>query len=161
MSPIHSVLVSTMTEDGKTFFEGAANLCTHLFPDSETGEMVKYQHYGYYDNQGGKGPASLPTDIPNKFRREDVGTDIYIMGVDGDVDKQAEAVDEMVKSTLRHFWMAILHDKLVVEIGDILINSETVDDLMNQHFPEIIDRIKNGDNYNPRPYFEAVKNAGQ
>lgn len=161
MSPIHSVLVSTMTEEGKTFFEGAANLCTHLFPDSETGEMVKYQHYGYYDNQDGKGPASLPTDIPNKFKREEVGTDIYIMGVDGDAEKQAEAMDEMVKSTLRHFWMAILHDKLVVEIGDILINAETVDDLMNQHFPEIIDRVKNGDNYNPRPYYEAVKNAGQ
>jgi hypothetical protein len=31
---------------------------------------------------------------------------------------------------------------------------------MNQHFPEIIDRVKNGDNYNPRPYYEAVKNAG-
>lgn len=161
MSPIHSVLVSTMTEEGKTFFEGAANLCTHFFPDSETGEMVKYQHYGYYDNQEGKGPASLPTDIPNKFKREEVGTDIYIMGVDGDTDKQTEAIDEMVKSTLRHFWMAILHEKLVVEIGDILINAETVDDLMNQHFPEIIDRVKNGDNYNPRPYYEAVKNASQ
>ena len=160
MSPIHSVLVSTMTENGKTFFEGAANLCTHLFPDPETGEMVKYQHYGYYDNQDGKGPASLPTDIPNKFRREEVGTDIYIMGVDGDANKQTEAIDEMIKSTLRHFWMAIVHDKLVVEIGDIIINSETVDSLMNQHFPEIIDRVKNGDNYNPRPYYEAVKNAG-
>ena len=161
MSPIHSVLVSTMTEEGKTFFEGAANLCTHLFPDPETGKMVKYQHYGYYDNQDGKGPASLPTDIPNKFKREEVGTDIYIMGVDGDEDKQAEAIDEMVKSTLRHFWMAIVHEKLVVEIGDILINAETVDELMNQHFPEIIDRVKNGDNYNPRPYYEAVKNVGQ
>lgn len=161
MSPIHSVLVSTMTEEGKTFFEGAANLCTHLYPDPETGEMVKYQHYGYYDNQDGKGPASLPTDIPNKFKRDDVGTDIYIMGVDGDADKQAEATDEMVKSTLRHFWMAILHDKLVVEIGEILINTDTIDYLMNQHFPEIIDRVKNGDNYNPRPYYEAVKNAGQ
>lgn len=160
MSPIHAVLVSTMTEEGKTFFEGAANLCTHLFPDPETGELVKYQHYGYYDNQDGMGPAMKSTDIPKKFKREEVGTDIYIMGIDGDESKQIEAIDEMVKSTLRHFWMAILHKKLIVEIGEVLINFDTLDSLMNQHFPEIIDRIKNGDNYNPRPYYEAVKNAG-
>lgn len=161
MSPIHAVLVSTMTEEGKMFFEGAANLCTHLYPDPKTGELVKYQHYGYYDNQEGKGPAMLPTDIPNKFKREEVGTDIYIMGVDGDESKQAEAIDEMIKSTLRHFWMAILQEKLIVEIDNILINKDSLDDLMNQHFPEITDRVKNGDNYNPRPYYEAVKNAGQ
>lgn len=161
MSPIHAVLVSTMTEEGKMFFEGAANLCTHLYPDSQTGELVKYQHYGYYDNQEGKGPATLPTDIPNKFKREEVGTDIYIMGIDGDESKQTEAIDEMIKSTLRHFWMAILQEKLIVEINDIIINAESLDDLMSIHFPEIIDRVKNGDNYNPRPYYEAVKNVGQ
>lgn len=161
MSPIHTVLVSTMTGAGKTFFEGAANLCTHLFPDSETGTLIKYQHYGYYDNQDGMGPASLQTDIPKKFQREEVGTDIYIMGVDGDDEKQIEAIDEMVKSTLRHFWMAILHEKLIVEIGEILINAETINDLMDLHFPDVIDRNKNGDNYNPRPYYEAVKNTGK
>ena len=160
MSPIHAVLVSTMTEEGKTFFEGAANLCTHMYPD-ENGKLVKYQHYGYYDNQEGKEPASLPTDIPNKFRREEIGTDIYIMGVDGSEDKQAEAIDEMIKATLRHFWMAILFGKLIVEIEDLLIDSSSVDELMQKHFPDTIDRIKTADNYNPRPYYEAVKNAGQ
>lgn len=158
MSPIHTVLVSTMTEEGKTFFEGAASLCTHLFKD-ENGQMVKYQHYGYYDNQGGKKPASLPTDIPNKFRREEVGTDIYIMGVDGSTEKQYEAYDEMIKAALRHFWLAFMHNKLEVEIGDTLINADTLNELMITHFPEIIDRNRVGDNYNPRPYYEAVKNA--
>lgn len=160
MSPIHAVLVSTMTEEGNTFFEGAANLCTHLYQD-ENGKFVKYQHYGYYDNQNGMGPATLPTDIPNKFKRDEVGTDIYIMGVDGSEDKQAEAIDEMIKATLRHFWMAILHGKLIVEIEDLLIDSNSVDGLMRQHFPDIFDRVKTADNYNPRPYYEAVKNSGQ
>lgn len=160
MSPIHTVLVSTMTESGKTFFEGAANLCTHLYPD-EKGNMVKYQHYGYYDNKEGMEPASLPTDIPNKFRREEVGTDIYIMGVDGSETKQKEAIDEMVESTLRNFWMAILQNKLIVEIEDIIIDSNSLDGLMNKHFPDLLDKVRNGDNYNPRPYYEAVKNTGQ
>ena len=158
MSPIHTVLVSTMTEEGKTFFEGAASLCTHLYRD-ENDQLVKYQHYGYYDNQDGKQPASIPTDIPNKFRREEVGTDIYIMGVDGASDKQAEACEEMVRAALRHFWMAFMHNKLEVEIGDTLINADTLDELMNTYFTELSDRYRDGDNYNPRPYYEAVKNA--
>lgn len=158
MSPIHTVLVSTMTEEGNTFFEGAASLCTHLFKD-ENGKMVKYQHYGYYDNQDGKQPASIPTDIPAKFRREEIGTDIYIMGVDGSTDKRYEAYDEMIKAALRHFWLAFMHNKLEVEIGDTLINADTLDELMSMHFPEMSDRYKSGDNYNPRPYYETVKNA--
>lgn len=158
MSPIHSVLVSTMTEEGKTFFEGAASLCTHYYKDAE-GNQVKYQHYGFYDNQGGKQPASVPTDIPTKFRRDEVGTDIYIMGVDGAPDKKEKAYDEMIKAALRHFWLAFMHNKLEVEIGNISINSETLDSLMQVHFPEMLDRNRTGDNYNPRPYYETVKNA--
>lgn len=158
MSPIHTILVSTLTAEGKTFFEGAASLCTHLYRD-EDGQMVKYQHYGYYDNQDGKCPASLPTDIPSKFRRDEVGTDIYIMGVDGSPAKQEEAYDEMIKAALRHFWLAFMHNKLEVEVGDTLINADTLDDLMCMHFPELTDRIKMGDNYNPRPYYETVKKA--
>ena len=158
MSPIHTILVSTMTEKGKTFFEGAASLCTHLYND-ENGDRVKYQHYGFYDNQGGKQPASLPTDIPTKFRREEVGTDIYIMGVDGSADKREEAYDEMIKAALRHFWLAFMHKKLEVEIGDVVIDADSLDELMCKHFPERIDKNKTGDNYNPRPYYETVKNA--
>lgn len=158
MSPIHTVLVSTMTNNGKTFFEGAASLCTHLYAN-KNGERLKYQHYGFYDNQDGKRPASTPTDIPSKFRREEVGTDIYIMGVDGSVNKREEAYDEMIKAALRHFWLAFMHKKLEVEIGDIVIDADTLDDLMREHFPETLDKYRNGDNYNPRPYYETVKNA--
>lgn len=160
MSPIRTVLVSTMTTEGKTFFEGAARLCTHLYFDDEKKKEIKYQHYGYYDNQDGKRPASLQTDIPNKFSRDEPGTDIYIMGVDGSDDKQQEAYMEMIDATLRHFWLAILRNKLVVEIGDTLIDSSTIDSLMEEHYQTLIDKSKNEDNYNPRPYYEAVKNAG-
>lgn len=160
MSPIHTVLVSTKTENGDHFFEGAASLCTHLYED-ECGNEVKYQHYGYYDNQGGKQPASSPSEIPNKFVREEVGTDIYIMGVDGSEPKMTEAYDEMIKAALRHFWLALMHHKLEVEIGDVLINAETLDSLMSEHYPEMYDRARSGDQYNPRPYYEAVKMANR
>lgn len=159
MSPIHTILVSTMTDEGKTFFEGAANLCTHLYKGDD-GVETKYMHYGYYDNQNGQKPASLQTDIPDRFYREEPGTDIYVMGVDGESDKVDKAYLEMTVSTLRHFWLAIYNRKLIVEIGNTVIDSDSLESLMNQHFPEVIDKARSHDNYNPRPYYEAVKNAG-
>lgn len=159
MSPIHTILVSTMTDNGKTFFEGAANLCTHLYKGSD-GIETKYMHYGYYDNQHGKQPASLQTDIPDRFYRNEPGTDIYVMGVDGESDKVEKAYQEMTESTLRHFWLAIYNKKLVVEIGDTVIDSDSLDGLMNKYYPIMLDKARSHDNYNPRPYYEAVKNAG-
>lgn len=159
MSPIHTFLVSTMTKDGETYFEGAANLCTHYYPD-DYGNKVKYQDYGYYDNQEGRCPASLQTDIPSKFHRGEIGTDIYIMGVDISEKKKAEAYDEMIKATIRHFWMAIYDNRLEVEVGDNLINKDSLDELMANHFPNSVDRTKKDGDYNPRPYYDAVKNVG-
>lgn len=158
MSPIRTILVSTKTEQGQTFFEGAASLCTHIYMD-EDGNLVKHHHYGYYDNQGGTRPSSAE-EIPEKFRRVETGTDIYIMGVDGSNEKREKAYAEMTKAALRHFWLAFKHRKLVVDIGDTThINSETLDDLMRKHFCEDHDSSRAGDDYNPLPYYEAVTNA--
>lgn len=159
MSPIHTILVSTMTDDGKTFFEGAANLCTHLYKGSD-GVETKYMHYGYYDNQNGHQPASLQTDIPDRFYRDEPGTDIFVMGVDGENNKVEAAYKEMIEAVIRHFWLAIYNKKLIVEIGNTVIDSASLDGLMNNYYPAIIDKARNHDNYNPRPYYEAVKNAG-
>lgn len=159
MSPIHTFLVSTMTEDHKTYFEGAANLCTHYYTD-ENGNRVKYQDYGYYDNQGGKCPASLSTDIPTKFYRDEIGTDIYIMGVDISDEEQRAANEEMIKATLRHFWLAIYDGRLEVQISNVIINKDSLDELMSKLFTTTIDRTKKDGDYNPRPYYEAVKNSG-
>ena len=159
MSPIHTILVSTMTDAGETYFEGAANLCTHLYKGKD-GVETKYMHYGYYDNQDGQKPASLQTDIPDRFYRNEPGTDIYVMGVDGEASKVDAAYKEMVKATLRHFWLAIYNNKLIVEIGNTVIDTDSLEELMSQNYPEILDKARSHDDYNPRPYYEAVKNAG-
>ena len=159
MSPIHTILVSTMTDAGKTYFEGAANLCTHLYKGKD-GIETKYMHYGYYDNQDGQKPASLQTDIPDRFYRNEPGTDIYVMGVDGEASKVDAAYKEMIKATLRHFWLAIYNNKLIVEIGNTVIDTDSLEELMSQNYPEILDKARSHDDYNPRPYYEAVKNAG-
>ena len=161
MSPIHTVLVSTMTEDGETFFEGASRLCTHYYTD-DNGNKTKYQHYGYYDNQNGVMPSSTQTDIPDRFYRNTPGTDICIMGVDGSENACKKAYREMIESALRHFWMAILEGKLEVEIDETKINTATLDSLMKSHFPKKSDSGTNRNDikYNPRPYYECYINQG-
>jgi hypothetical protein len=155
ISPLNTVLVSTLTKTGKYFFEGVSSLCTHKIG------RKKYRETGYYDNNGGK-PISNKEMIPNRFRRDKVGTDLFLMGIDG--TQVAKSIEAMVKAVLRNFWLAIIHDKLIVNISDnkaadsaISINSETIDSLMLKHFPSEVDFKKRDDmDYNPRPYYDAV-----
>lgn len=87
ISPLRTILVSTMTEDHRHFFEGASSLCTHeLEADDDLWASV-----GYYDNNDGE-PVSDPANIPARFQRTEPGTDIYILGIDAS-DKNSIYLD--------------------------------------------------------------------
>ena len=154
ISPIRTVLVSTKTDDGETFFEGGVMLTDHKY------QGVEKSHFGFYDNNDGNCPISTVSEIPEKFRRSVPGTDFFIMGVKATDQDRDEAYQEMIEATLRNFWLAIYHNKLEVKIGDALITSDNISDYMERYFPDIRDDKNRSTNYNPRPYFEAVLNAG-
>ena len=157
VSRIRTVLVSTQTPSGKNFFEGVSSICTHEI-DGE-----KRSHVGYYDNNNGE-PISDVERIPKRFRREDPGTTVSIVGVE-----QNEGYDDIVRAVLLHFWLSVLEGKLTVTIkrnnegqlfneDDTLeINQKTLDNLINTSFQDEQDK-KRG-HANPRPYYDAVKNA--
>lgn len=152
MSPISTILVSTCTDKYEKYFEGISSLCTHTF------KGTKKMAVGFYDDNNGK-PISSEEAIPAKFRRSEPGTDINILGFDK--SEKDEAIEEMIKSVLRNFWMAILDEKLVVEMEDsIIINKDNIADLMEQYFEEEDDASRKAGYDNPRPYFYAVRNAG-
>ena len=157
VSRIGTVLVSTQTPSNKNFFEGVSSICTHEL------EGEKRSHVGYYDNNDGE-PVSNIEHIPKRFRREEPGTTVSIVGVE-----QNEGYEDIVHAVLLHFWLSILEGKLTVTIkrnnegqlfseDDILeINQATLDALMNSTFQDEQDK-KRG-HANPRPYYDAVKNA--
>lgn len=154
ISPIRTVLVSTKTESGEVYFEGGTMLTDHKY------NGVEKSFYGFYDDTEGCQPISEISRIPEKFRRFETGTDFFIMGVNAtDTDREA-AYKEMIEACLRNFWLAILHKKLEVKIGNVEINSENISDLIMQYFTNDRDDKNRSENYNPRPYFDAVKNAG-
>lgn len=163
LSPIRTILVSTLTKDNNCFFEGVASLCTHYY--KEESKMA----IGYYDSLGGL-PISDNNLIPRRFRRvrEDrdsnsPGTDIYIMGLKGKFESLEEAKNDiysqMTLAVLRHFWMAIYEEMLVVTIGQTVLNKESLLAEMEAAFAEEDDSSKSLYDYNPLPYLRMVINA--
>lgn len=150
ISPLQTILVSTRTTGGRCLFEGIALLCTHKV------DGVKKEAVGYYDNNGGH-VIDDEGNIPEPFRRNEPGTDIYILGV-SDNNMQ----DEVIKATLRNFWLAVEWGKLEVTIDNIVdINRETLRGHM-EHYMTMENDKPNSDEekYNPRPYWEAVRYVG-
>lgn len=162
LSPIRTILVSTKTDNNKYYFEGVTSLCSHKIDGRTVSNIV------YYDNNNGQ-PTTEYDKIPNRFQRKDndgnefgSGTDIFIMGVDfenyGDEDS---IYKQMYYSVLENFWLAVLHNKLVVRIGrgdkERLINASNIATIISENFDEHDANIRK--NYNPRPYFDAVNLA--
>lgn len=160
MSPVRSVFVSTMLSDGQQIFEGVASLCTHKYKNE------KKTSVGYYDNNNGN-PILDADNIPTPFKRTEPGTSICIMGINP-AEKQG-AFDEMIDAVLRNFWMAIWMGRLIVSfippdevenVDKIVISKENLELLIKNRFEEV-DKSTWSDLHNPRPYFEAVINAGR
>lgn len=89
LSPIGSVFISSLTNNGQHAFEGVSWLCSHNFK----GEKVS--SVGYYDNNNGK-PITDIEHIPVRFRRDEPGTSFYILGFKDNLRQQAteEMIDE-------------------------------------------------------------------
>ena len=154
ISTLRTVFISTQTEDNQYFFEGVSSLCTHKLDDSDS----RYVSMGYYDNNNGEPIAELEK-IPSRFRRTEPGTDIYILGIDQTTPHDT-IFKEMIYATLRNFWLAIYEGKLEITIGDTIITKENLYDVMFEYFDDENDKAARSKEYNPIPYFEAVRNIG-
>ena len=153
ISPLRTIFVSTQTEDDKHFFEGVSSLCTHEL-ENEPGMFVSV---GYYDNNDGE-PVTDVDNIPVRFRRDEPGTNIYILGIDA--SDKASINTEMIEAVLRNFWMAIYEGRLEVNINSIEINKDNLHEIMTQYFSGEHDTVRRETYYNPIPYLDAVMNAG-
>lgn len=160
LSPIRTILVSTLTKDGDCYFEGVSSLCTHKY--NEVNKMA----IGYYDSNNGL-PISDNDAIPRRFRRlkddrdNRPGTDIYIMGLkyyDGfSIDSaKSNIYHQIIVAVLRNFWMAIYENDLIVTIGDKTINKENLLYIMKEFFLDDDDSSRSLNDYNPLPYLKMI-----
>jgi hypothetical protein len=151
LSPIKTVVVSSKDTNNNVFFEGATRLTTHK---NEIGEKITA--YGFYDNNNGE-PVTIEENIPEIFKRTETGTDINIIGLWDEADRNRL----MIKSVLNNFWLAIHEHKLVVTINDITINKENLEQVIDEYFPTEFEsgNATEIESWNPKPYYKAVKYA--
>lgn len=168
ISRIRTILISTLTDEGKYYFQGVSALCTHKI----NGE--KREPVGYYGNYNYSEPVDeVPIDdssqIPTRFGRIDqdvpkVGTSMFIMGLGLNGEGTANAMLSIIEAVIKHFWLAIVRNKLIVKVrcSDLKceydINADNLAEYVEKIFPDY-DDMRRG-HKNPRPYIDAVVNAG-
>lgn len=155
-SEINTVYYSTVTIDNSSFGEGVTRLCTHRIKNKD------FYPDAFYDSQGGEKP-DYAFDIPEDFRRDKIGTSVFILGN----KPNKKDILTMKQEVLRSFWMAIYHKKLIVKIENDEFSSQSLLPLMEEFLPKdlfgVFD-IKSSrslvEKFNPKPYFiECVRNS--
>lgn len=151
LSPIKTLVVSSKDSEGNVYFEGATRLTTHK---NDSGK--KLTAYGFYDSNNGE-PISDDENVPEIFRRKETGTDINIIGLWDEVDRDRL----MIKSVLNNFWLSIHEHKLVVTINDVTISKENLEQVIDEYFPTEFEsgNATEIESWNPKPYYKAVKYA--
>lgn len=153
VSQLRTLLVSTMTSKRQVFYQGVSSLSTHII------NGVKYVPVGFYDDTDGQDPINNPERIPIRYRRDDPGTSIFIMGTPASsAQDKDDSYNTMVRSTIIHFWLAIWEGDLEVVINDVEIRKDNLTEITAHYFSEDEDG-KRGHS-NPKPYIDAVVNAG-
>lgn len=152
ISPIRTIMVSTLTKGGQYVFEGVSSLCTHKVDDKILTSV------GFYDNNNGQ-PITHMDNIPIPFKCQEPGTSFSIMGFD--LSQKDNAKKEMKEAVLRNFWMAIWENQLAVTIdGEEICNGNLTEQMLST-FPETLDAANKTNYYNPTPYFLAVAMTGK
>jgi len=136
-SDLRAVLYSTKNTDKEVAFQGVASLVTHQHPEGGLAEAVGYL--------GGRDGASVrkAAEIPERFLRDKLGTDIWVMGFHVVKDWKAE----LLFSVLDNFWPAIHFRDLEVFVGDLRISFENLAAQLNAHAGK--------DDFTAHQYFKA------
>jgi hypothetical protein len=153
-SKLRTILVSAKFDNDRVVFQGRTRLSSHDF-DGETKDFR-----GDFRIEP-EVPVTDNNQIPLLFRRDEQGTDVYILGMEDDPD----FLNKMIVSVLNNFWLAIHQDRLDVVIKtdseEIEFDEKNLEELIEKYFPSEaeLSPISNLYGWNPRSYYKAVKYA--
>ena len=131
-SYLRTVFYGTKDYEGKRAFQGVAKLVTH-----ENNEENLTQGTGYFGIVDQNRPIKDFTKLDDWFCRSEIGTDIFIPGFKGGEEWETE----IIKSVLENFLVAIKEERLVVKVGEIIIDSDNLSSLLKQYIEEDSDYL--------------------
>ena len=110
-SSLRTVFYSTKTIDDEVAFQGKALLTTF-----KEGNILKHNIGLFADTTSDNFDAVLVSDdIAPVFRREEIGTDIFVLGF----EKEADWMEQSAISVIEHFFYSIYKGNLEVEIAEV------------------------------------------
>jgi hypothetical protein len=142
-SSLRTVFYSSVNELGESVFQGKARLVSHYDDEHDVRQGV-----GFYGIKGFRSVRD-PGLIPPFFKRDERGTDIFVVGYSAG----KEWKEKLIKSVLENFWLAILHGDLEVVIKDDAEMTITKDNLKAC--------LEEYDAEDARNYYEAATNWSQ
>ncbi|XRG77007.1 hypothetical protein V5E38_14230 [Rossellomorea sp. GAMAL-10_SWC] len=126
-SALRTVFYGTKDIDGNYAFQGKTILATH----KKNGELT--QGTGYFGKTEKNRPIfDSEVNLPNIYKREKIGTDLFVMGFNGEENWESE----IIKSVLENFLIAIFENQLVVKVGEIKIDKSNLPSLLEKYTKE-------------------------
>ncbi|MBQ9265737.1 MAG: hypothetical protein IJ186_01520 [Bacilli bacterium] len=127
-SQVRIVFYNTVNEEGVSAFKGTIKL-----PSYRKGDLQYIGHGSFSNPNEVKDPVFESVSLDPHYSRDGaIGMDKFILGFKDDISSE-DLRDAIVTSSIDNFLYAFMDNKLEVKYGDLVINSETIDDLINQY----------------------------
>jgi len=124
-SLMRTVFYSTYNADKDHAFQGIAKITSHIKKDKAVAQAT-----GYLGGEKKKGSSiRKKSEIPVLFRRDELGTDITVLGFRADATWQHDLVFEVLES----FWPAIEFGDLEVRVDETEIKKKTFKKLLIEY----------------------------
>ena len=119
VSRFNTVFYSTKNEENQEGFLGISKLCSAIYSGNQKTEGTGY----YGKNYEGEPISGTQLNLAAEYKREETGTDIYILGFN-ETDTWKK---EIVVKILDSFMTALLKGELEVKVGEIVLSKENLD----------------------------------
>ena len=128
-SDLRTVFYATQDKNGLEAFQGIARLVS--FKKKDVDEIST--GIGYYGNSERKSAIRKCISLDRNFSRKESGTDVFILGF----SNKDNWKEEMVKSVLSDFLLAVYEGRLVVRIDEIEISKGTLAEVIENYKEEV------------------------
>lgn len=122
-SYFHTVIYSTNAIDGNSAYQGVTRLSSVELDDKTITTGI-----GYYGSENNN-PVFGKQYEPSLRKKDEYGTDIYILGF----IVQQDWEEQIITAILDSFLYAIYKGTLVAKVGKIEINAKTLQDIVTQY----------------------------
>ena len=121
-SNINTVFYSTLNQENEEGYLGISKLCSTRIEGTDE----KTIGIGYYGQDIKNSAISGQLFLEEGYKRDVTGTDIYIIGFKGHNDWKKEIITKILES----FMVAIMYDELEVEVDEIVLNKESLKEII-------------------------------